>query len=67
MGHVIAHELGHLLMPGQPHSLVGLMRAVWGEPEWHDAIQGALLFSPGQANLIHLQLSRQPIQVAVGN
>src|SRR5262245_37067704 len=29
MGLVIAHELGHLLLPGGPHSREGLMRANW--------------------------------------
>jgi len=29
MGLVIAHELGHLLMPAGPHSQEGLMRANW--------------------------------------
>jgi hypothetical protein len=52
LGHVIAHELGHLLMPEKPHSIGGIMSANWGETEWHDAIQGGLLFSPSQAKLI---------------
>lgn len=29
LGRVMAHEIIHLLMPGEPHSRYGLMRATW--------------------------------------
>ena len=29
LGHVMAHELGHLLLPYDAHSVAGLMRPVW--------------------------------------
>lgn len=30
LGRVMAHEITHVLLPDQPHSKVGLMRAEWG-------------------------------------
>lgn len=66
LGHVIAHELGHLLMPGQPHSVGGIMRAQWSDRDWHDAIQGGFLFHLNEAKLIQ-QLRSQQLQVAAGN
>ena len=27
LGYAMAHELGHLLLPGRPHSAAGVMRA----------------------------------------
>jgi hypothetical protein len=56
LGHAIAHELGHLLMPGQPHSNEGLMRAEWGYRQAEDAIGGRLLFQPAHAGLIRSRL-----------
>jgi hypothetical protein len=48
----IAHELGHLLMPGRPHTIAGVMRAALGRQEILLAAQGALAFLPVQAQLM---------------
>jgi hypothetical protein len=42
----IAHELGHLLLPGTPHAAAGLMRACWSRDEFNQADQGQLRFLP---------------------
>lgn len=44
LGHVAAHELGHLLI-GKAHSRNGLMRANWTRVDLGDASRGLLLFS----------------------
>ena len=44
----MAHELGHLLMPGAGHSADGLMRACWRGDDFHRANQGLLRFSERQ-------------------
>ena len=44
LGHVAAHELGHLLI-GKGHSRTGLMRANWTPADLGDASRGLLLFS----------------------
>ena len=48
LGHVAAHELGHLLM-GKAHTTWGLMRANWTHEDLSDAARGQLLFSKEQA------------------
>jgi len=48
----IAHEIGHLLMPGVQHSADGLMRARWGRDDVSRADQGRLRFSAAQVALI---------------
>ena len=48
MGHVIAHELGHLLLETPEHSVEGIMRARWGQSDLDRAAQGLLLFHPSQ-------------------
>jgi hypothetical protein len=53
----IAHELGHLLMPGVGHSRDGIMRACWSRDDFNRADQSALRFSHEQAALMRARLS----------
>ena len=46
---VIAHEIGHLLLPAMPHSTTGLMRADWDRALIRDATTGSLRFTDAQA------------------
>jgi len=48
----MAHELGHLLLPGRRHSRDGLMRACWSSDDFHRADQGLLRFSADEAALV---------------
>lgn len=57
LGNLLAHELGHLLMPGQGHSPDGLMRGDWGHREVLEAVAGRLLFGSDQAKFIRKQLT----------
>ena len=52
LGHVIAHEIGHLLLRSSTHSSEGLMRAGFGRPDLKKAAQRRLTFTPEQADLI---------------
>jgi hypothetical protein len=51
LGHVIAHEAGHLLI-GNVHDKTGIMRADWDYQQWKEAAAGRLLFSRSQAEQI---------------
>jgi hypothetical protein len=46
---VIAHEIGHLLLPGTAHSPTGLMQAQWDRALVHNAAAGSLTFTEAQA------------------
>jgi hypothetical protein len=52
LGHFMAHELGHLLLPQYSHSATGLMRARWNREDLERAQHGLLRFTPEQATLI---------------
>ena len=52
LGHFMAHELGHLLLPQYSHSPTGLMRAQWNREDLERAQHGLLPFTPEQATLI---------------
>ena len=57
LGHVIAHEAGHLMLPHDSHSsLWGIMRAQMGMGSIDQAIRGSLLFSPEQSKLMRSTL-----------
>jgi hypothetical protein len=52
LAHVIAHEIGHLLIPGEAHTANGIMRARWKYSDWVRASHGSLLFPPDQVRII---------------
>jgi hypothetical protein len=58
LGHVMAHELGHLLLGSNAHSRQGLMLPAWRRDELRRASMGALLFTAEQARAIREKLSR---------
>lgn len=48
LGHVMAHETGHLLLGVQSHSRLGIMQPRWYRGELRKASRGNLLFTPEQ-------------------
>ena len=57
LGAVMAHEMGHLLLP-YGHSLTGLMRADWSEQEMQGPNFTWLRFTRSQGDLIHRHLAQ---------
>jgi hypothetical protein len=55
LGHAIAHELGHTLIPGDAHG-AGIMRANWAYTEWREALGGVLLFHPDDVKAMQEQI-----------
>jgi hypothetical protein len=52
LGHVFAHEFGHLLLGANSHSGMGLMCARWSTRELLAANQGGLFFSDSESRRI---------------
>jgi hypothetical protein len=52
LAHVIAHEIGHLLLPLTPHSATGLMKAEWDRDQLREATAGSLTFTDAQIERI---------------
>jgi hypothetical protein len=48
LAHVIAHEIGHLLLPRMPHSATGLMKADWDRALVRELTAGSLTFTDAQ-------------------
>lgn len=59
LGVVIAHELGHLLLPHGSHSRTGLMRPIWNAVDFGVVNHQQLNFTRAQARSIHRLLSRR--------
>jgi hypothetical protein len=62
LGHVMAHEVGHLLLNQQVHSAHGIMRGEWGLTEFRSATLGLLLFMPEQAEFLRADVRRRNTQ-----
>lgn len=60
LGHVMAHELGHLLLGSNAHSRDGIMCPKWHGNELQRASMGTLLFSREQARLMRQRLFSDP-------
>lgn len=57
LGCVMAHELGHLLLGSNAHSMIGIMRRQWQAAELNQVQQGALLFTIEQARKMQQRMS----------
>jgi hypothetical protein len=57
LGVVIAHEIGHLLLPYGSHSDTGLMRGLWSAREFRRVDFRRLAFTPSQARDIRQRVS----------
>ena len=56
LGHVAAHEIGHLLLGSNGHSPFGIMTASWQGTELKKAAQGGMLFNRMQAERIRTEV-----------
>jgi hypothetical protein len=59
LGYVVAHELGHMLLGPNAHTLAGIMRGTWLAEDWEKAAQGALGFSRGQNKQIRMWIDQR--------
>jgi hypothetical protein len=56
LGHVMAHEIAHLLQGISRHSETGVMKARWDSHDFLQMTQEPLRFTPEDINLIQLGL-----------
>jgi len=65
LGHVIAHELGHLMLGTSTHSSFGLMAAGWSAADLERAPAGLLEFSSAEAATIRAEVLRRAQQPSI--
>jgi hypothetical protein len=59
IGHVIAHEIGHVLLGPKAHSTVGIMRGTLLRQDWENATQGTLGFTKSQNQQIRTWIAER--------
>jgi hypothetical protein len=59
LGHIMAHELGHILLGPNAHAVVGIMRGALLPEDWAKAEQGTLGFSHSQNEQIRRWISQR--------
>lgn len=57
LGHVMAHEVGHLLLGTKAHASIGIMRPRWYGEQLGAISKGALFFTSEQATLMRKRLA----------
>jgi hypothetical protein len=57
LGHVVAHEIGHVLLPPASHAHDGLMRGKWSGADMRGSEHQLVRFSADQADAIRRHLS----------
>ncbi len=64
LGHVLAHEIGHLLLRSNSHSVSGIMSARWTGDELRRISEGAMLFTALESNVMRDRLSTLALKPA---
>jgi hypothetical protein len=59
LGYVMAHELGHILLGPNAHSIVGVMRGTLLPQDWEKAAQGTLSFTHSQNQQIRTWIAER--------
>ena len=50
LGYVLTHEIGHLLLGSNSHSVSGIMSPHWNDEELRRISEGTLLFLSGESS-----------------
>ena len=59
LGHALAHEMGHVLLPYGSHTSQGIMREEWDRAQFDAMAKGLLTFTAQHTDLIRTQVRAQ--------
>jgi hypothetical protein len=65
LGDVLAHEIGHLLLGSNSHSVSGIMSAHWRGEELRRISEGSMLFTPSQSRMLRDRLESPRADIRV--
>jgi hypothetical protein len=61
LGRVLAHEITHLLLPGEKHSNAGLMRAHWGRDDLRFTSGACFWLKENSVRLMQAEVRRRTV------
>jgi Zn-dependent protease with chaperone function len=61
LGHVLAHEIGHVLLGHNGHAQEGLMKAIWSAAEQRAMLCRPMPFTTEQGEQLRQTLDRRPV------
>jgi hypothetical protein len=64
LGHVLVHEIGHLLLRSNSHSISGIMSGRWAGEASRRISEGAMLFTPLESKVMRDRLSSVALKTA---
>ncbi len=62
LGHLVAHELGHLLLGAGSHSSSGIMHVPWHLKELEIISRGLMMFTPQEADRMRINIHARMVQ-----
>jgi len=63
LGNVLAHEIGHLLLGSNSHSVSGIMSAHWNGEELRRVSEATTFFAPSQSRVLRDRVASRPVDV----
>jgi hypothetical protein len=63
LGDVLAHEIGHLLLGSNSHSVSGIMSAHWYGEELRRISEAAMFFAPSQSRMMRDRVASRQVDV----
>jgi hypothetical protein len=66
LGHVMAHEIGHVLLGSTEHAPDGIMKESWGRADYQKAAKGYMVFTSLQGKVIRERAALRVINKSRG-
>jgi hypothetical protein len=67
LGHVTAHEIGHVLLGSSAHGLFGVMKSTYNNKDLLKMVQGRLLFTVEESRVLRARLGYKIVEDNVGD
>ena len=64
LGHVMAHEIAHLLLESRSHAVSGIMSSHLGCDEWRRISEGTMFFTAGESRALREHVQRRQMSAA---
>jgi hypothetical protein len=67
LGHVTAHEIGHVLLGSSAHGFFGVMKSTYNNKDLLNMVQGRLLFTVEESRVLRARLGYKIVEDNLGD